>query len=133
MDERSAVFERLEHVRHGRQRVVVDLDERGGVSRLGTGLGDDDRDAVADVARLVDSERQVRGHDDVVRHGPEAGECSVAVFEVLAGERGDDAWRRTRFRDVHLRDPCVGKGAADDGGMEQTRGLVVVDVACRGR
>ena len=38
---------------HRRQRLVVDLDQLGGVARLRQRLGDDEGDAVADEAHLV--------------------------------------------------------------------------------
>ena len=44
------------HVGDGGQVVVVDVDQLGGVHRLGPGLGDDERDRVADVAHLVDGQ-----------------------------------------------------------------------------
>ena len=43
----------------GAQRLVVDLDELGGVARELAGLRDDDRDRVADEAHPADGERVV--------------------------------------------------------------------------
>ena len=77
--ERRAVLERLLDVGDRRERLVVDLDELGRVLRERTALGDDDRDAVALVAGLVDRERVVRRHLDVLGHRPGAGEAALPV------------------------------------------------------
>ena len=55
--QRRAVGERLLHVDDQRAGVVVDVDELGGVDRLGPGLGDHEGDRVADVPHLVDGQR----------------------------------------------------------------------------
>ena len=51
--QRGVVGERVLHVGDDRQVVVVDVDQLGGVHRLGAGLGDHEGDRVADVADRV--------------------------------------------------------------------------------
>ena len=54
---RRTGIERVVHADHGTQRLVVDHDEVAPVGRERGGLGDDERDRVADVAHLVARER----------------------------------------------------------------------------
>src|SRR5262249_34827507 len=49
----GAVLGGVFEVHHRRQRLIVDLDQFGGIARLGQRLGDDERDAVADEAHLL--------------------------------------------------------------------------------
>ena len=56
MDERRAVLRAPRRVEHDRQQLVLDLDQVGGVLGDVAGLGDHGRDALADVAHLVDRE-----------------------------------------------------------------------------
>jgi hypothetical protein len=51
---------RLRGVDDRRQLLVVDLDQLGRVLRLQIGLGDDERDLVADVAHLLPGEHRMR-------------------------------------------------------------------------
>ena len=59
VNEGRAVLSRCLHVDDRGERLVVDLDELGGVDRVRARVGDHDRDAVALVVRLADGEREV--------------------------------------------------------------------------
>ena len=59
--QRGVVGQRVLDVGDDRQVVVVDVDELGGVHRLGAGLGDHEGDRVADVADLVDRQGRAAG------------------------------------------------------------------------
>ena len=124
---RRTAGDRQFDVGHVRQRLVVDLDELGCVLRLNACLGHDDRDAVAGEPRLVDGEREVLDHLDVVGHGPEARQAvRPDVGEIGPGEGGDDAGRLARLRQVDACDRRVRVRATDDDRMHHPgRGEVV--------
>ena len=82
VDERRAVLERLLDVGDRRERLVLDLDELGRVLGERAGLGDDDGDTVALVARLVGREREVRRHLDVLGHRPGARQPALPVLGI---------------------------------------------------
>ena len=93
-----ALLDRLLHVDDGGQLLVLDDDR---LERVGRGVavaGDDDRDAVADVADLVGGERVVVGVDHVGRDRPGAGQRALDVGEVGAAVGGDDAGHLERRR-----------------------------------
>ncbi len=130
MDERGAVLDRLGNVRHGRERLVVDLDELGRVDGERAALGHDNRDAVARIARLVGREGPVHGNVAVAGHGPRAGERARPFLrQVGAGEGGDDSLGGQRLREVDLRDLRVRIGAPHDRHPEHPRQRHVVDPA----
>ena len=114
--ERGAVFERLLGVDHGRQRVVVDLDQLRCVACLAAALRDHDRHTVAHVTRFVHGERPMVRLIRVLGREPRTGQRSLPlVRELLPGECGDDAAVCERAVDVHVGDACVRVGTADDG------------------
>ena len=81
-----------------RQVVVVDVDQLGGVHRLGPGLGDDEGDRVADVADLVDGQGGAAG---LVVDVGEARQGLAA--EVVGGVDGEHAGRRGGLGGVDAR------------------------------
>ena len=104
MHERRAVLERLLDVGDRTERLVVDLDQLCRVLGERTTLRDDDGDAVALEARLVDGERVVRRHLDVLGDRPGAGKRALPVLrEVGSAEGRDDAFGRPRGIEGHAR------------------------------
>ena len=89
--------QRVERVRDGRQRVVVDDDALGGVDGLRAGLGHDGGDDVADESHLVGRE-----HGPVQRLGHHRELLQRRETEVVATGvvHGDDARHRRRLADV---------------------------------
>ena len=95
-----------------RQRLVVDLDQLGGVARLGERLGHHEGDAVADEAHLVGDEQRLEGAvalggAEILRHqmGGEAAE--LLGQGVGAGEDAEHARRRLGLGDVDALDAGV--------------------------
>ncbi len=107
--QRRVVGEGLLDVGDGRQVVVVDVDQLGGIHRLGAGLGDDEGDGVADVADLVD--REGRAPRLVVDVG-EAREGLTA--QVVGGVDGQHPRRSGRLGRVDPGDPGVPERAAHE-------------------
>ena len=104
VEDRRAVGERLLRVDHGRELLVLDLDELRGVLRQRARLGEDDGDAVPLVAHLVGGERVVRRLLRVLGDEPDARERRGPVLdEVGAGERRDDALGLAGRGDVDAR------------------------------
>ena len=99
------VFEGFLAVEDVWQRVVLDLDELGGVARELTRTCHHGRDGIADMAHTPDRERIVLD----VRSG-RRGELEEGVREdrdFVTGERSVDAVQLERLRDVDGLDPCV--------------------------
>jgi hypothetical protein len=108
-------------VDHRRQLVVVDVDQLGGVHRLGAGAGHDQRDRVAGVAHPVDRECRAR------RLLVDVGEARQRLAtEVGGGEHGEHAVGGRGRGGVQPGDACVGEGAADEGRMGDTCAVEVV-------
>ena len=59
-DDRRAGFHGILDIDHCRQRLVIDLDQFGGILSLRQRFGDDERDALADRAHLVGGENAAR-------------------------------------------------------------------------
>jgi hypothetical protein len=105
-------------INHGRQLVVVDLDQQGGVGfGLLQRLGHHQRHPVADVAHLAVGQDRVLGllHRTAVQavDQPAAGQAADGL-EVLAGEDAQHARRRRggggRQRDAGVR---IGRAQED--------------------
>ena len=77
-DLRRARSERRPGVDHGRQRLVLDRDQFGGVLGGGSGLGDDHRDRLADMHHPLGGERRA-GAAVISRLAAAAGERRVAA------------------------------------------------------
>ena len=88
VDERRGVCHRLGHVRHRRERLVVDLDELSRVLGERATLRHDDRDAVARIARLVGGERAVLGNVTVACHRPGAGQRARPFLGQVSAREG---------------------------------------------
>ncbi len=87
---------RLLEVERGRQLVVLDVDQLGGVARLGGGAGDDDGDDLAGEGDPVAGHRRVGGRDLVGGDRPGVDAGTQLLAEVGAGEHRDDV-RSTAF------------------------------------
>ena len=117
----------------GRQRLVVDLDQFGGVHRLVLGLGDDEGDIVADEAHAVLHQRRIarlvvgRAVAALVR----AGHRQVApagLDPVLAGQHAEHARRGLGLGRVDRLDLGVGVRRAQHMPERHARQHDVVDI-----
>ena len=132
--ERRAVGEGGLHVHHGGQLVVLHGDRLEGVSGGVAVPGDDDRDAVADVADLVGGQRGVhrRHHVGGDRPGARHGRAHH-VGQVGAAVGGDDAGHLERGRHVDRDDRGVRHRAAQHRHVQQAgQGDVVGPVGLAG-
>ncbi len=118
----GASGERRLHVGDDGQRLVGDLDERGGGARLLERLGGDERD------RLALEADDVPGEHRLVAELEPVGE---AAGHVGGGQHRGDAGRAQRRRDVDLADPRRGVRAADGDADEHVRGGQVGAVRVR--
>jgi hypothetical protein len=129
VDERRALGERRLRINDGGLRLVVDHHE---LCRVGGELSrrrDDDRDAVADIARLVGGERPVRRQIDVLRDRPGARQRSGPVArELLARVGGEHAGRLPGGREIHAADARMRVRAAHHRHPDHAGQLDVVDV-----
>ncbi len=118
-------FLRLAGVDDRRQRLVVDLDELGGVARELARLGHDGHDRLADVAHLADREREVL--DVRAGHARDLEERIRERRDLLAGQRPVDAVDRLGRRDVDAGDVRVRVRAAHEVEVAHSVPLDVVD------
>ena len=102
----------LLEVEHGGQLVVLDVDELGGVARLGGAAGHHHRDDLAGEGDPVGRHRRVRRRLLVGRDRPGVDADAELVAEVLAGQHGDHVGRGLGRLDVDASDRRVGEGAA---------------------
>jgi len=128
-----ARLQRRGRVDGGRLLGIIDIDEFGGIARLGQRLGDDDRHRVADIADPVDRQHRVRrfGHRRAVLRMdlPAAGQTTYTVGRhVLAGVHGDNPGRSLRRRGIDARDPRMRVGAAQDVCIELAGTIDIVGV-----
>ena len=126
------------YVGHGIERLVLDLDEFGGVFGLLKRFGDHHGDVVAHVARFAVGEYRVRGllHRLSVGAGdqPPAGQSVDAVRgDVIAIEYRDDAGRGSSRRLVHADDAGVGVWRAHEHGVRHAAKIDVVGVLAGAR
>ena len=114
-------------IEHHRQRLVLDVDQLGRVLGEVAGGRDHGRDRLADVAHAVDRQ-----------HAPDAGlrlrprgdrrRERRQVEQILAGDDERDALHGTRPRGVDRDDAGVRVRAAQEGDVEGSRRLDVVEV-----
>ena len=125
--QRRAVPGGLLGVRHGVQRLVLHVDEFGGVGGCGRVAGDHGGDRVTNAAHLADGERRMR---DLfrVRHYPAADEAAELVGELFAGVDGYHAVGGFRGGGVYPYDVGVRVGAPHQREVQHTHHLDVVDV-----
>ena len=128
-----AVLQRVRGVRDRGQGLVVDLDQLGGVARLGVGLGDHEGGVVADQADAVLAQRRVgrREHGRAVglvaRHG--AGNVAEpGGRDIDAGIDRENARRRLRRRGVDRGDPGVRVRRANHESVRLTGAIDVIGI-----
>ena len=125
---RAAAARRLRaraRVDERRQRLVLDLDELGGVARELARLGDDDRDRLADVPHLADGERVVL--HVCARRRRDLEERVGERRHLLADQRPVDTADRLGLRDVDRDDVRVRVRRADEVRVAHPVPLDVVD------
>jgi hypothetical protein len=136
-----AVLDRLLHVGHDRQLVVVDGDQLGRVERLLPALGHDHRDRLAGEADLALGQDLVLGDARLValgdllaegerRHRPRGGQgVGELAVELGPGPDREDAGGRLGLLGVDRQDVGVGDRAAHDDQVDHARQHDVVGVA----
>ena len=132
-DQRRAGLQCVCRIDNGGFLDEIDVQLVGRLARLFEGLGDDDRDRVADMAHTIDRERGMRRlcHRRAVFRMdlPAAGQPADAVsHHVLPGEYGGDPGRLRRCGGVDARYPRMRMRAAQDVGVELMRAVDVVGV-----
>ncbi len=134
IDERRARRGSLAGGHDGGQRLVVDLDQFGGVRRLVPGLGHHEGDVIADPAHAVLDQRRILRpvHRRAVAPLEPAWHRQVAEARrrpVRAGEHREHAGRRFRFRGVDRPDARMGVGRAQHVAEGHAGQRHVVDIA----
>ena len=135
-DQRRAGFQRLLHVDHRRQRLVVDLDRLGRGLRRFEIVGDDEGDRIADMAHGVPGEQRTRrrllvgavglAQLRLARQAADAVEIGMGEDQPHAGHGGD-------LREVAEPEAGVGHGRAQHVGAQRPLRRDVVDDSGRGR
>jgi len=129
VDQGRAGRKRLPGVEDGRERLVLDGDEPGGVLGGCPGRRGDGDDRLADVADALQGERLHRAR----LHAREVGEHATVGFaqtrRLRTAEHADDVGRATRRLGVHASETRVGVGASDEGDVDHARQDHVVHVA----
>ena len=125
---------RAQRVGGGRQRAPVDVDQLGGIARLGEGLGDDQRDGVADMAGRVLDQDRIGGHRRLrsvaILQRDLAGDAAEAVgLDVGAGQDREHARSRLRRRRVLDLEGRVRMRRPHDEGRCLTRQVDIVGIA----
>ena len=121
--QRRAGRDRLLHVHDHVEEVVVDVDQLGRVDGLGPGLGDDQRDRVADEAHHAVGQRPVL-HQVV-----DLGERRHRVgAQRGGGVHGEHPGRALGVGGVEMGDRGVGQGAPHEDGVGGAGDPEVVDV-----
>ena len=131
-DLRRARFERVARVGHRRERLVLDMDEFGGVLRHHRALGDDHGHGLADMHDAVFGERRPVGDDEL---------CAIAArqrrvprniadaLHVLRGQYGNDAGRSHRASAIDAHDAGKGMRRAHEISVSLVRLWRIGDIA----
>jgi hypothetical protein len=112
VEDRRVVHERLPSVGHRRQRLVVDLDQLGGVAGGLAGGRHDGGDGLADEARLADGEAEVAQVRPRRRGDLEEGIGQQR--DLVPGQRAEHAGVLERLRDVDRAELRVRVRRADE-------------------
>ena len=119
----------LLEVQRGRQLVVLDVDELGGVPGLRGAARDHHGDGLAGEGDPVRGQRRVGGGDLVGRDRPGVDARPLGLGEVGTGEHRDDVGRLLRRAGVDADDLRVGERAAHHREVQHARQLDVVGPA----
>ena len=133
-DRRRAGLHRVLGQRDRRNRLVVDLDQFGGILGLGQRLGDHHRHRIADIPHAVGHQRRPLRREHRAAVGPLArhvglGHAEPVRLDVVAGIDGHHARCRFRRVDIDRPDLRVGMRRADEDGVGLARQVHVVDEA----
>ena len=132
-DNRSARLDRVLEHHHGRQGLIVDRDQLGGVARLLHGLGHHEGDAVTDrpdlPARQDRPERAVTLRPShILRHDRHQASHLVG-FGVGAGEHGEYPRSRLGRRRIDIFDTRMGVRRHHQHAVALQRHVDIVDIA----
>ena len=130
VDERRVGPERGLGVDDSRKRLVLDLDQLGGVLRNVSVPRDDGRDRLAVELHLVDGKRpegRIAGRER--RQDDRQRQRTDFVLDVLAGDHRHDTGHGAGLADVDRQEPGVGVRAAHEGKVERARHSQIGDVA----
>ncbi len=133
-NQRHAGIDRVAGRDHGRQRLVIDLDQFGGVDRLEIGLGDDEGDIVADHPHPVLDQRRIARPvaGNIVAALQAAGHRQITKARRLvvgAGEHREHARRGFGFRRVDFADAGMGMRRAQHEAVRHAGKRHVGDIA----
>jgi hypothetical protein len=110
---RASRLDRCVRRHHGRQCLVVDVDELGRVFRLLAHLGDDHCHRVTHMANLALGEQRMRWFDHAVLRGNEPAAGEATHLQIGAGEDRSNAGRRLGGSGVDGAQVCVSVGLRD--------------------
>ena len=123
VDRRGAGFQRLLHVEHGRQRLVIEANPGHRLVGFAEGVGDHGDDRLALVAHLVDRESRL-----VVEAEVDQRQQRVEVARhVLAADDAAHAGRALRFAEIDASQARMCVGAAQHFQMRHALQKVIVE------
>jgi hypothetical protein len=105
----------VDGIEHGRQVLVLDVDQAHSGLGLLVFLGNDDRDGLAGVAHLV------RGHHRPVGQHRSIVRADARVAQVGARQHADDTGRPLGSRGVQAHDASMGERRPQDARVQQPR------------
>ena len=131
---RRAGLHRVGRAHHGRQDLVIDLDQLGRVAALRLARGDDDGDALADIAHAVDRERHAvgaiaLGAAHVLGHRLGIDRAELVGGIILAGQHREHARRRLGRLGVDRLDRGMGVRRIDEHRIGLARQIDIGDIA----
>ena len=126
-------LDRVFDIDHRRQRLVVDLDELGGVLGLEQRFGDDKGDALAQGAHFADGEDRAQRavalrSAHILRHDRRESAKTVGR-DIRSGENGEHAGRGLGLGGIDALDAGMGVRRHDHDAMALLRQVDVVDKA----
>ena len=127
VQQRRAGARRLLRIDDGRQRFVVDGDQRRRVFGLVAVPGDDAGDRLADIAHFVARQRKNR-RGVIIRHARGRDQRLDRVAQIVRREHRDDARRGARRRAIDGADARVRLFAAAERHVRRLRHLPVVGI-----
>jgi len=127
-DGRLARIVRVLRGEDGLERLVLDVHGIARVLAHPAVHRDDHGNGIADVSHLVRRKRPEGRAREVVELDPQRLRLRRRA-EFLSGDDRDDAGRPPRGIDVDRRDPRMGKGAANEDGLQHPRPPQVCDIA----